>query len=60
MSQQNQPCEPHLHAFAVMVARKCRHAIGGVLSDSERQQCDTVLYAIIRQAFEDFREGEKR
>jgi hypothetical protein len=60
MSQGNQPCEPHLHAFAVMVARRCRHAIGGVLREEERQPCDTVLYKIIRQALEDFREGEKR
>jgi hypothetical protein len=60
MIESNVPADPHVHARAITLARKCRHVIQGILREEERGDADREFYLIIRKGLEDLPKGQRR
>jgi len=60
MIKANAPCDPHIHALAIALARKCRHVVQACLREEEWGEADRCYYEIIRAGLEDFQKGQKR
>ena len=52
MIQQNQPCDPAVHALATKLARKCTAIIQPLLRQEEVGECLREMYLAIREDIE--------
>jgi hypothetical protein len=57
--QTNRPCDAHVHAMAIRMARACRNIIQAVLREEEWGEADREFYLIIREGLEAFQKHPK-
>ena len=60
MCQRSETADPHVHALAIALARKCRRVVQACLREEEWGEADRCYYEIIRAGLEDFQKGQKR